>query len=55
MHGGGGIQVKSKEIGRILFTYLRVREIEHKQGREGKADSPLSREPDIGPWDHDLS
>ena len=31
--------------------------LEHRGGGEGeeKADSLLNREPDMGPWDHDLS
>ena len=45
-------------IFKILFIYLREREHKQGEGIEGEADSPLSREPDVGlpgPWDHDLS
>ena len=43
-----------------LFVYLFDRERKHKQGEcwaegEGEADPLLSRDPDAGPWDHDLS
>ena len=44
------------------FVYLFDREREHKHKQvgqlaegEGEAGSLLSREPDAGPWDHDLS
>ena len=36
----------------ILFNYLRVWA---QAEAEGEVDSPLSREPNAGPWDHDLS
>ena len=41
------------------FIYLFEGDCERAAEREGEADSPLSREPDMGsipgPWDHDLN
>ena len=47
------ILICNEKFLKILFIYLIVKESEHKQGEwwvelEGEADSPLSRESDMG-------